>query len=105
MFRKTNGPLVKLRCTTLRRGNTQGDPLAMPMYALAIIRLIRSLNWKAHQTWYADDASGVGKMQELRKWWDDISNVGTEYGYHANAKKTWLITQPESQEDLANHPA
>ena len=47
-------------------GITQGDPLAMAMYALAITPLIRELH-NSHseidQVWYADDASSAGSCQ------------------------------------------
>ena len=55
-----------------REGTTQGDPLAMPFYAIATILLIQHIvHQEVHQTWYADDAAGVGKLEEIRKWWDD----------------------------------
>lgn len=79
-------------------GTTQGDPLAMPMYVLATIPLMKKLNSNVDQTWYADDAAGVGKLLHLKRWWDEINTVGPGYGYHANAFKTWLVTKPESFE-------
>ena len=56
-------------------GSTQGDPLGMPMYALATVPLIRKLPTSLQQTWYADDAAGTGKMINLRMWWDEISRL------------------------------
>ena len=69
-------------------GTTQGDPLAMPMYALATIPLIKLLNQGANQVWYADDAAAMGKIQQVRTWWDQIVKLGPGFGYHANAAKT-----------------
>ena len=74
-------------------GTTQGDPLAIPMYALATIPLIKRLNQGANQVWYADDAAAMGKIQQVRTWWDQIVKLGPGFGYHANAAKTWLITK------------
>ena len=71
-----------------QEGTTQGDPLAMPMYALATIPLIRKLKNNANdvkQVWYADDASGAGKINRLREWWDLINTEGPKYGYFTNA--------------------
>ena len=77
-------------------GTIQGDPLSMPMYALAIIPLIQKLkssNAGVSQTWYADDACASGKIFNLREWWNQISDVGPMYGYFVNPTKTWLVTK------------
>ena len=50
-------------------GTTQGDPLAMAMYALAILPLIhklKSISLDVKQVWYADDATGAGTCEGLR---------------------------------------
>ena len=59
----------------------------MPMYAIATIPLIKSLNQNLSQVWYADDATAVGKISTLRDWRDQIVARGPSYGYHANASK------------------
>ena len=41
-------------------GTTQGDPLAMPMYALAMLPLMSKLPDDVTQVWYADDACACG---------------------------------------------
>ena len=76
-----------------QEGTTQGDPLAMPMYAFAIIPLIQSLKSNILQVWYADDASAVGKISSLRDWWDKLSTIGPSFGCLTNPSKTWLITK------------
>ena len=78
-----------------QEGTTQGDPLAMPMYALATIPLIRSMIDDVNQVWYADDASGSGQVKRLREWWEVISTQGPRYGYFPNASKTWLVTKKD----------
>ncbi len=57
-------------------GITQGDPLAMPMYAIATLPLINELRseTEATQVWYADDACAIGKIRDLRKWWELVHN-------------------------------
>ena len=45
-----------------REGVTQGDPLAMAFYAIATIPLIEKLQQDTLQIWYADDATGAGKL-------------------------------------------
>ena len=76
-----------------QEGTTQGDPLAMPMYALATVPLIKKLHGNYKQVWYADDAAAVGRIVDLRDWWDKISTSGPGFGYFPNASKTWLVTK------------
>ena len=49
-----------------QEGITQGDPLAMPMHALATVPLIKRLTSTVKQTWYADDAAATGKIASLQ---------------------------------------
>ena len=75
---------------------TQGDPLAMPFYALATRPLIDSLTQHfpdVKQIWYADDATAVGKLPDLRKWWEKLLTIGPSFGYFVNPSKTWLVTK------------
>ena len=79
-----------------QEGTTQGDPLAMPMFALATIPLIETLQntvSDVHQVWYADDASGSRKLSLLRVWWDQLNFLGPKFGYYPNAAKTWLVVK------------
>ncbi len=82
-------------CVSSKEGTTQGDPLAMAMYALGILPLIRKLDHLTKQVWFADDATAGGKLNQLRKWWDEIILCGPSYGYFANPSKTWLIVKPD----------
>ena len=77
-------------------GTTQGDPLAMPFYALATIPLIKTQANipDTKQIWYADDSTAAGSLKGLRTWWDSISTKGPSFGYFANDLKSWLITKP-----------
>ena len=70
-----------------REGTTQGDPLSMPFYAIATAPLIKRLNHIVPQLWYADDAAGIGILVALRRWWDEICDIG--------ATKTWLIVKED----------
>jgi len=86
-----------------QEGTTQGDPLAMPLYALAVMPVISSLaahesSRQAMQEWYADDAAAAGKIRRLRAWWDRLAAIGPDFGYYPNASKTWLIVKPSSEE-------
>ena len=78
-------------------GTTQGDPLAMPMHAMATIPLINQLSnvRDMKQVWYADDATAAGSLHSTRQWWNHLVSVGPAFGYYANASKTWLLTKDE----------
>ena len=79
-------------------GTTQGDPLAMVMYAIGILPLIQRVNIDARQIWYADDASAGDKLTNLLKWWNKIEILGPAFGYHPNPSKTRLIVKPDKLE-------
>jgi len=74
-------------------GTTQGDPLAMPFYALETIRLLQHLPMGVVQVWYADDACASGRLCVLRDWWDKLWELGPQFRYFVNAAKTWLVTK------------
>ncbi len=78
-----------------QEGTTQGDPLAMPMYAVATLPLIKRLPKSATQVWYADDGSALGTVTNLREWWDELARLGPGYGYFPNPSKTWLVTKED----------
>ncbi|XP_047494101.1 uncharacterized protein LOC125042504 [Penaeus chinensis] len=78
-------------------GTTQGDPVAMAMYAIGLLRLqdhISHEKTQVKQVAYADDLAGAGKINDLRKWWDLIQRHGPPKGYHPNAQKSILIVKP-----------
>ena len=78
-------------------GTTQGDPLAMSLYAISLQPLITLLGIRssAKQCWYADDATGAGALTDIRKWWDELLAAGPALGYYPNAKKCWLVVKSE----------
>ena len=51
------------------------------------------MRYDAKQVWYADDAAAMGKITDLRKWWESMCSLGPSYGYFPKATKTWLITK------------
>ena len=83
-------------------GTTQGDPIAMPMYAIGIIPLMRvakakvqSTSCSIKQVAFADDLTGAGDIHSLKVWWDTINEDGFFMGYFAKPTKSWLIVKPE----------
>ena len=83
-------------------GSTQGDPLSMAMYTLAITPLIRWLNElqeDVSQIWFADNATAAAFCHNLRSWCDQLSTIGPQYGYHPNASKTFLVVKDEYEDE------
>ena len=81
-------------------GTTQGDPLAMAMYALAITPLIHQLNSRCsgvQQAWFADDATGASTCTNLKSWWNELSTQGPAFGYYPNRSKTYLVIKQEHE--------
>ena len=81
-------------------GTTQGDPLAMGIYAISLQPLITRLGISndLKQCWFADDASGAGSLEDIKRWWDVLTEAGPDLGYYPNAKKCWLITKPDKKD-------
>ena len=77
-----------------REGTTQGDPLAMPFYAVFTSLLITILRQKfdcIKQVWLADHASAAGNLDHLYVFFNCLQEEGKRFGYLVNAKKSWLI--------------
>jgi len=79
-------------------GTTQGDPLAMPTYAIGILPLQELLQELLDEdpvksVTFADNFAGAGKLQSLRSWWNAITRLGPLLGYYPKASKSWLIVK------------
>jgi hypothetical protein len=84
-------------------GTTQGDNLSMLFYSLGTLPIVwklqqlnKDLGLNVRQAWLADDATGIGKLNHLRVWWDKLVESGLHYGYYVNAQKTWIIVKNEA---------
>ena len=83
-------------CFLSREGTTQGDPLAMAMFAVSTLPLIWELNHvHTKQVWYADDATVGGSLPHIRGWWERLQEIGPMYGYYPNASKSWLLVKEQ----------
>ena len=85
-------------------GTTQGDPLAMAMYAIATVPLIHQLDASSsvRQVWFADDATAGGQLSQINDWWQHLVRIGPNFGYHANGSKSWLIVKEEHIEQATH---
>ena len=83
-------------------GTTQGDPLAMAFYAISTLPLITSLQAAStvKQCWFADDASGAGRVTQIKDWWDALNTLGPNLGYFPKDEKCWIIVKPEKEESV-----
>ena len=81
IYRSPASLLVPGEVILSEEGTTQGDPLAMPMYALATVPLINQLHGTVDQVWYADDACACGSIQDLLIWWNQLCIKGPAFGY------------------------
>ena len=83
-----------------QEGTTQGDPLAMMMFALATVPLLNAVKTAdTIQAWFADDAASGGCLRPLRIWWDALVRKGPAFGYYVNAGKTMLMVKPEKSQE------
>jgi len=76
-------------------GATQGDPIAMIIYALGLLPLIRQLKLEfptiLFHSWYADDGAAAATIPELCEYFQRLSKLGPVYGYYPQAKKSILV--------------
>ena len=85
-------------------GTTQGCPFSMPGYAIGILPLMSLIGLNEEcigvkQAAFADDLTGVGKLKQLKIWWNMILEYGPYIGYHAKPSKSWLIVKKEKLEE------
>jgi hypothetical protein len=81
-------------------GTTQGDPLAMALYGLGQLPLIRHLRDSMGeesddfiQAWMADDSSAQGKLTDLVHWFTLLKEHGPKYGYYAKPAKCTVVVE------------
>ena len=70
-----------------QEGTTQGDPLAMPSYAINTSILIQSLRARipeVKQVWLADDLARGSPIELLYNWYKLFSQEGKTFGYLVN---------------------
>ena len=83
---------------------TQGDPLSMMLYAVAILPLIHLLKnpkrWT--QNWYADDSACVATLPSLHAWFSQLLSGGPAFGYLPQPAKTVLVVGPSCVNQAAS---
>ena len=87
-----------------KEGCTQGCPLAMVLYALGTLPMIRKLKAthpSVFQPWYADDAGAMGKFEDILAMYKHMTDMGRNYGYIPNASKCILVV-PDGRKEEAD---
>ena len=80
-----------------QEGTTQGDPLAMAMYGVALLPLINLVkDDMVTQKWYADDGNAVGSLESLVALHQKLQKHGPAFGYKLT--KCNLIVKESSLE-------
>ena len=76
-------------------GTTQGDLLAMSLYAISLQTLLKRLHVSsaAKQCWFADDVTGSGSLQDVSGM--NYQRVVLHLATSLIPKKRWLIIQPQ----------
>ena len=85
-----------------KEGTTQGDPIAMAIYALGLSVIQQKLDMEttgAKHVLFADDMVGAGTLQAVKKLWDAVGEHGPPLGYYPNTNKTCLIVKSEKLEE------
>ena len=86
----------------------QGDPVSMSVYDIGVTPLINMLidllsneySANVNVMAYADDFSAAGNLQDLRRWWSSLPEIGAKFGYYSEPTKTWLVVEPCASEKL-----
>ena len=89
-----------------KEGTTQGDPTSMGAYALGVTPLLPFLRDfiinnenSCKEVAFAEDFTVVGKVNEIKEYWEMLRSVGPKYGYFRKASKSHLIVK---QQHFAN---
>ena len=84
---------------------TQGGPIAMAVYAIAIIPMIlmivditSKIDDSTKTAAYADDVTAAGKIIQLKNWWKTLCILGPKFGYYPEASKSWLIVKEKAKQ-------
>ena len=83
-----------------REGTGQNDNIAMSFCTIEILPLLLSLKTKCpniNQISLADDAIGVGKVKNLKIWWDDLVLQGQKDGNYINCDGNYKLAKSQPQ--------
>ena len=86
------------------KGTTQGDPIAMAVYAIAIIQMIvmmvditNKIDDSTKTAVYADNVTSVGKIIQLKDLCRTLCMLGPKFGYYPEASKSLLNVKEKAK--------
>ena len=86
-------------------GTTQGDPISMALYAIALAPLLNCLISQMancasiKNVAFADDLNDTGKLYDLLHWWKCVCEFGPVIRYFPKPSKSCLIAKPNLIEE------
>ena len=83
-------------------GSTQGDPVSMAICGIRVTILINILidilsnkySANGNVMAYAGDFSAAGNLQDLRRWWSVLTEIGRKFSYYPEPAKTEVLVKP-----------
>ena len=101
---------LHVRCADLNaliilsmEGVTQGGPLAMALYGVALLPLIEHLRWEHPRVlhpWYADGGAMRGTGRDMAACFHKLCRVVPQYGYFPEPAKFWAVCAQEDRLEL-----
>ena len=87
-----------------KEGITQGDSLGMKAYGIGQLPLTRKLkNLLLYiQSWFADDSSCAGPLENIVSWIEKLSIEGPKSGYYLQLEKCNCIVHPDFEVQANN---
>ena len=83
-----------------KEGITQGDPLRMILYGVALTPLAEHLRKTFPdilQPWYADDSALMGQHKDNAACLKALSTAGPWFGYFPEPEKSWYICNEDEE--------
>ena len=85
-----------------REGTTQGDPLAMLVYGVSLLPLIRKLKDPNNVLQSFCDSAAIAKLKKLEIWLKNLIEEGPAFGYFPEPSKSFLVVDKQYAEE-AHH--
>ena len=81
------------------------DPLDMAICAIRITPMLDMMLFAKQNDYnkmmgFADDATASENLEALRRWWDTLMQIGSNYGYYPQPTKSWLIVKENKLEEV-----